>query len=1330
MNQIYTSLRGLLVGAALLTGLSAYAQPANDDLCNAVNLTVGASCNGVSNGNNTAATAQTGEPVASCYFPSSTAGPSIWYSFVAPASGAVTIDTDYPIGTNDDPQIALYSLSGACTSLSGLSEIACAQDISTSNYYATIDNQLVTPGQTYYVSVSGWNGTQGTFCITVTEVAAPVLPPNDDLCNATALTVGATCSGLPNGDNTNATTQAGEPAGSCYFPASTAGPSIWYSFVAPASGSVTIDTEYAIGTNDDPQIALFSLAGTCSLANLTQVACAQDNDPGSSNYYATITGQAVTPGQTYYISASGYGGLEGTFCITVSEAGAIVLPPNDSLCNATALTVGASCNGLTIGDNTNATAQAGETPASCSPFTNSVWFSFVAPASGYVTLTTDVAVSGTNTATDVVLFGLNGTNCDSVSDLYQIACENGFTGVGSTLDSVAVNPGETYYVAVIGGSNGGSFCLEVDEVTGLTPPANDNVCNPQLLTVNAGCTTPNGNNTYAGVQTGEPLGSCFTGSSTVWFSFVAPASGAVSITTDIDSSFVTNTDTEIALYEQNGLCTSLDSLVEIACDADGGTFIDFNAVIAYAAVTPGQTYLIQVTGFNNTDEDAQGAFCIEVNEEQASSIDNVCDAVLVPVDGTTLTFNNIGATAAPGEAAIAPPVGNGAGNQAWYENTVTNSVWLKFVAPPSGSLIIDMCNGGATTDFDSQVAVYEADSCAPFSSFVLKGANDDITGDCAGPGDPYASILNVACLVPGDTYYIMVDGWQGDAGTFGITLTEVPYPPMTASAFVGDQICPGTNTGFVDISVKGGGGTYTYLWNNGVTTQDLFNRAPGTYTVTIKDQCDTTIVISSTINATPALTADAGDDISTCAGTVITLGSLEGGEGGLPFSSERVYGYDLGTGAFFKHKPRTPGTRTVIDPALQGTFYADDIAFGTLFALDGDLNKLVAVDLTNGNETVIGDATPVDVVDEIWTGLAFDETSNTMYAMGTTGAISRLYTIDINTGAATSVGIANIPVAIWLAADTAGNLYSLGIGDDNLYSVDKATGAATLIGNIGYNAGFAQDADFDPQTNRLYLAAFNVTTNAAELRIADVNTGSSVRVNGFTGLGQVTMLSFVESNIEPYQYSWAPATGLSSPFEPNPTVTAAATTTYTLTIVDDCGTTRTDQVVVTVATLSVAGSSTPSNGTNNGTATATVATGGTAPYTYAWSNGGTTQTITGLAAGPYDVTVTDANGCSATIRVEVGSNVGIDDLREAGIATLAAFPNPTSGQITVQAELLQPGRVTLNLTDLQGRQVVSRATEVLQTLDTQLDLTQLAAGVYLLEVATAQGRTFLRITVE
>ncbi len=98
----------------------------------------------------------------------------------------------------------------------------------------------------------------------------------------------------------------------------------------------------------------------------------------------------------------------------------------------------------------------------------------------------------------------------------------------------------------------------------------------------------------------------------------------------------------------------------------------------------------------------------------------------------------------------------------------------------------------------------------------------------------------------------------------------------------------------------------------------------------------------------------------------------------------------------------------------------------------------------------------------------------------------------------------------------------------------------------------------------------------------------------------------------------------------------------TLTVTDIYGNSNACSVDITIeagtaAVFNLTTSTTPTSyfGLNNGTAGVT-ATGGSGNFTYSWHNNATTANITGLAAGPYFVTVTDTgNGCTRTASVTV-----------------------------------------------------------------------------------------------
>src|SRR5688500_14283528 len=103
----------------------------------------------------------------------------------------------------------------------------------------------------------------------------------------------------------------------------------------------------------------------------------------------------------------------------------------------------------------------------------------------------------------------------------------------------------------------------------------------------------------------------------------------------------------------------------------------------------------------------------------------------------------------------------------------------------------------------------------------------------------------------------------------------------------------------------------------------------------------------------------------------------------------------------------------------------------------------------------------------------------------------------------------------------------------------------------------------------------------------------------------------------------------------------------------------------------------PCDGSGGGSVTAnitagsgTLSCGGSTTVTYAWSNSQTTQTITGLPAGTYKVTVTDASGCTAeaSITLEESACCTLDYTcppADGGTFTCNTVPSPNTDLITI-----------------------------------------------------------------
>lgn len=250
---------------------------------------------------------------------------------------------------------------------------------------------------------------------------------NDQFANRIQIpSAGATVTG----SNTNATKESGEPDHGNV----TGGKSVWWSWNAPSSGLVSVSLD---GSSFDTTLGLYQGTSINSL-----ISVAQDDDGGAGTCSRVIFN--ATAGATYHIAVDGYLGASGNIKLTV-KPGLL----NDNFADRLQLT---GFLDLVVGSNVGAWWESGEPYHWQSTGQQSVWWTWQAPASGVVTIST----AGSNF--DTIMAAYTG---DSMGTLSLVA--NNDDANASTVTSqisFSATAGTVYQIAVDGyGLESGSINL-------------------------------------------------------------------------------------------------------------------------------------------------------------------------------------------------------------------------------------------------------------------------------------------------------------------------------------------------------------------------------------------------------------------------------------------------------------------------------------------------------------------------------------------------------------------------------------------------------------------------------------------------------------------------------------------------------------------------------------------------------------------------------------------------------------------------------------------------------------------------------------------------------
>lgn len=974
----------------------------------------------------------------------------------------------------------------------------------------------------------------------------------------------------------------------------------------------------------------------------------------------------------------------GSFTLTVTDANGCTATSSATISAPPALTVSVSTTDQTQVGVSNGTATANPSGGSggytyaWSNSGNTQNIANLSPGNYTVTVTDG---NGCTAIASGVVAGITCTLSASINISGNINCFGGTNG--ALMASPQNAQGTPTYLWSTGATTqqinnlgANSYQLTITDGVGCTATASINLTQPTELNVSVTATQMTGvgnndgsisSNTSGGTGSYNYLWS--NGASSQNIANLAPGSYTLTVT---DANGCTKTASATINQISCSIAVSLNITTNISCNGGQNGAISSQVTGNSGSVTYNWS---NGASTNNISNLAAGNYTLTVTDNlNCTATATISLTQPAAINANVSTTNQTTAGVNNGSATV--NASGGTGNFTYNWNTGGSTQTINNLAPGTYTVTVTDQNGctdvatGIVSALDCNltagITIIDEIDCFGNNNGVLAATTSGGNGNITYQWSNGSSTQQISNLGPGN-YQVTAT----DANNCMATASQIIVQPsqLTVNLQVTQMSAVGANDGSITAVPNGGTLNYSYQWNTGSFASTIDNLSPDTYSVAVTDGNGCVVQATATINDINCNLAV--NLVST--NPILCFDDATGAIAAQATNAQGSISYAWSTGATGNSVSGLPaGTYSLTATDDLGCSATASITLSQPSQLSGNLQvtQMTGPQSNNGSMqlTPQGGTAPYQY---LWSTGATQNAINSLapgtYTVTLTDANSCQTTFSgtINTISCNLVAtiVLNNDITCFNAAD--GSLSGMQTGGEMPVTYLWSNGATSQTvenlsaGTYGLtatdNKGCTSTASFELNAP----AQLNIQLNTIGLSEEGANDGS--------------IAATVTGGTMPYTYLWNTGATTSS-------INSLAPGTFSLTVTDVNGCTRVANTTISAfncnlqATIDVE-QTILCFGESNGILTA-VPVNGVAPFNFEWSTGSMDATITDVAAGIYEVTITDSDNCESIAEVELSQPTALQVQLQT---TPLTGPNTNDGSITAMASG-GIGNVTFNWT--------------------------------------------------